>query len=56
MPVKATIKAVNEGMGMEIGKAMKLEREIWGELCETEDKEEGVAAFLEKRDASFKDK
>ena len=56
MPVKATFKAVNEGLGLDIDKALKLEREIWGELCETEDKEEGVAAYLEKRDADFKDK
>jgi len=56
MPVKATIRALNEGTSLDFDKAMKLEREIWGELCETDDKEEGVAAFLEKRDPVFTDK
>ena len=55
LPVKATFRAINEGIKLDFEKAMKLERDIWGELCETEDKEEGVAAFLEKREAVFKD-
>lgn len=54
--VKATFKAVNEGLELDFDDSMQLEREIWGELCETEDKVEGVAAFLEKREPQFKDK
>ena len=54
--VKATIKAINEGLNLDFDASMKLEGEIWGALCETEDKVEGVAAFLEKREPEFKDK
>jgi len=33
-----------------------MERDSFGTLCETENKREGVAAFLEKRDPVPKDK
>ena len=33
---------------VELEKGLKLEAELFGELCETEDKKEGVRAFLEK--------
>ncbi len=55
LAVKATIKAVNEGLNLDFDASMKLERKIWGELCETRDKAEGVAAFLEKRKPEFRD-
>lgn len=32
------------------------EDKLFGEICETEDKEEGIKAFLEKRKTVFKDK
>ena len=54
--VAAAIKAINEGLNLEFDASLKLEREIWGELCESVDKVEGVAAFLEKREPEFKDK
>ncbi len=54
--VKATIKVITEGVKLDFDESMKLEREIWGELCETEDKAEGVAAFMEKRKPEFKDR
>lgn len=54
--VKAAIKAVNEGISLDFDAALMLERTIWGELCETHDKAEGVAAFLAKREPEFKDK
>lgn len=56
MNVKAALKAVNQGIGMELKAGLKLEGELFGELNETEDKIEGVAAFLEKRQPNFKDK
>ncbi len=55
MNIRAAIKAVNQGMEMSLADGMKLERDLFGELCETQDKVEGVAAFMEKRAASFKD-
>ena len=36
--------------------AMKEETELFGELCATEDKREGVLAFLGKRKAEFRGK
>lgn len=56
MNISAAIKAINEGMQMELMDSLKLERELFGGLCETDDKVEGVAAFLEKRDPLFSDK
>jgi enoyl-CoA hydratase/carnithine racemase len=56
MNVSRAIKAVNQGVELPFNDAMTLERELFGELCATEDKREGVAAFLEKRDAAFKDR
>lgn len=55
MNIRAALRAVNEGMDMSLHDGMKLERDLFGELCETADKVEGVAAFLEKRKAAFKD-
>lgn len=56
MNIGAALKAVNEGMEMGFKDGLKLEGKLFGELCETEDKVEGVAAFIEKRNPSFKDK
>ena len=54
--VTAALKAVNQGMEMSLKEGLALEGKLFGELCETEDKVEGVNAFLEKRKAAFKDK
>lgn len=56
MAVKNAMKAIKDGLDMEMMSALKFERELFGELCETQDKKEGVAAFLEKRNAKFNDK
>lgn len=56
MNIKAALKAVNEGMELGFKQGLKLEGQLFGELCETEDKVEGVAAFMEKREPGFKDK
>ncbi len=54
--VTRAMKAMQEGLAMELKDAMKLERDLFGECCTTEDKNIGVAAFLEKKDPAFKDK
>ncbi len=54
--IKNALRAVSEGPAMEFTKAMSFERELFGELCETADKKEGIAAFLEKREAKFTDR
>jgi len=40
---------------MEFNSALKMERDGFGELCETDNKREGVSAFLAKRDPVLKD-
>jgi enoyl-CoA hydratase/carnithine racemase len=47
-------KAVNVGMQMDLGDALKFERELTTVLWTTEDRIEGMNAFLEKRKAVFK--
>ena len=47
-------KAVNVGMQMEMAEALEFERLLTSHLWTTEDRIEGMKAFLEKRDASFK--
>ncbi|WML53413.1 enoyl-CoA hydratase-related protein [Neobacillus sp. PS3-12] len=41
-------KAIDVASFLELEKGLKREAELFGELCETEDKKEGVRAFLEK--------
>jgi hypothetical protein len=40
----------------EIMQALSLEREMFGECCESDDKREGTTSFLEKREPRFQDK
>ena len=47
-------KAVNVGMQMEIHEALEFERLLTSHLWTTEDRIEGMKAFLEKRPAEFK--
>ncbi|MEM7408246.1 MAG: enoyl-CoA hydratase/isomerase family protein [Pseudomonadota bacterium] len=47
-------KAVNTGMQMSLSEALKLERELTTVLWTTDDRIEGMSAFLEKRKARFK--
>ena len=48
--------AVNTGMQMDLEPALEFERHLTGSLFTTEDRSEGMSAFLEKRDAVFKGK
>lgn len=50
----AIIEAVTRGADMPLAEGLKLESRLFGRLAETEDKKEGIAAFLEKRRPSFK--
>lgn len=47
-------RAINEGLDMTLQEGFDLEAEILGLTCMTEDKNEGVTAFLEKRKPNFK--
>lgn len=54
--VRAIMEAVMEGGKMSLEEGLKLESRLFGKLAVTEDKEEGIAAFLEKRKPVFKDR
>lgn len=49
----AAKRAINEGWGRPIDEALAIEADAFGECFDTADAREGVAAFLEKRKATF---
>lgn len=56
LAVKAAMQAIAQGCNMEFYTSLTYERELFGKLCETDDKKEGISAFLEKREPRFNDK
>lgn len=54
LAVRAAKKAISRGFELPTEAALTLENELWAELCNTEDKREGISAFLEKRRPKFK--
>jgi enoyl-CoA hydratase len=54
--VRAALRAVSRGADLKLPEALRLEAQAFGYLCESEDKREGVAAFLEKRQPRFTDR
>ncbi|UCD71287.1 MAG: enoyl-CoA hydratase/isomerase family protein [Syntrophobacterales bacterium] len=56
LAVKAAKKAINEGLALPLREGLKVESRYFGELFNTEDKNEGALAFLEKRKPIFKGK
>jgi enoyl-CoA hydratase len=51
--VKACMEAVQRGSELRLEDGLRVEAEIFGRLSGTEDKREGVTAFLEKREARW---
>lgn len=49
LAVTACLEAVGRGSQVQMEKALDIEAEIFGRLCGTKDKAEGMAAFLQKR-------
>ncbi|WCK55572.1 enoyl-CoA hydratase-related protein [Aneurinibacillus sp. Ricciae_BoGa-3] len=56
LAVQAAKQAVDKGLEMHLADGLKLEAKLFGEICGTEDKNEGVAAFFEKREPVFRSK
>ena len=56
MAVRAALKAIRQGSELGLREGLQLEATIFGTLCESEDKQEGLRAFLEKRPPHFKDR
>jgi len=54
--IALTKKAVNEGMDVPLKKGLEIEKRAFGQVCGTQDKNEGVKAFLEKRKPNFQGK
>jgi enoyl-CoA hydratase len=51
--INEAMRAVNYGANLPLPQALEVEAKLFGHLCDTSDKKEGVAAFLEKRAATF---
>ncbi len=48
--VKSAMRAISEGLKTDFISGLKIERDEFGKLCQTENMKEGVSAFLEKRE------
>ena len=49
LAIAGTMEAVTRGAHIHLHEGLRVEAEIFGQLCDTEDKSEGTAAFLAKR-------
>ena len=47
--VRAAKKAINDGLQVDMDRAIEIEEKLFGSCFETEDQKEGMTAFLEKR-------
>lgn len=56
LAIKYSKVAINRGIDLDLNNALELEKDIAGLTFATEDKKEGMYAFLEKRKAIFKNK
>jgi enoyl-CoA hydratase len=56
LAVRAALQAVRGGLELGLEKGLVREAQLFGDLCDSEDKREGVGAFLEKRQPQFKDR
>jgi enoyl-CoA hydratase len=54
--VRAIVEAAIDGGKMPLDEGLRLESRLFGRLAESEDKREGIQAFLEKRKPVFKDR
>jgi len=51
--VRGCIEAVNRGADLTLREGCRIEEDLFGMTCGTRDMEEGMSAFLEKREAEF---
>jgi enoyl-CoA hydratase/carnithine racemase len=56
LAVRAAIRSVRDGLELGLRGALAREAQLFGDLCDSEDKREGVGAFLEKRQPQFRDR
>lgn len=56
LAVQKSKKAIDVGLDSSLQRGLDMEREVFGALFATEDQKEGMSAFIEKRQAEFKNK
>ncbi|MPN09964.1 Crotonyl-CoA hydratase [bioreactor metagenome] len=56
MAIKYAKIAINKGADLDLANALELEKDLAALTFASEDKDEGMAAFLEKRTAKFENK
>ena len=54
--IKYALETVNNGLDKSLEEGLRIEAELFGMVCGTEDSKEGTSAFLEKRKPDFKGK
>lgn len=54
--LRASLRAIRQGVKLDLSDGLVLEAHLFGALCDTEDRKEGVAAFLEKRQPQFRNR
>jgi len=52
--VRAALEAVRRGIQLPLEEGLRIEADLFGACCATEDKNEGTSAFLQKRKPQFK--
>ena len=55
LAIQSALRAIRTGLDSPLAEGLARETELFGSLCETPDKKEGTAAFLEKRPPKFLD-
>lgn len=54
--VSASIDAIYQSQNLSLSDGLAFESKLFGEVCSTDDFKEGTSAFIEKRQANFKNK
>lgn len=52
--IRVAKRVIDKGLELSLAEGLNLEAEGFGELCDTEDKNEGAKAFFEKRHPNFR--